>query len=133
MFSLFVTNESGLIAQGQVKYGRGLGDMMDRFLVLRRNASDLAPGTTVILANAMGRTLRTFTTKALIQVVEKTIAPVLKLSEAMRQALDSDDSRLTGLAGKANTLKALEARGLVKIQNDGVARLTDLGRRYRRV
>jgi hypothetical protein len=59
--------------------------------------------------------------------------PALKLSDAMKAALQGDDSGMTGLPGKANTLKALEARGLVKIQNDGVARLTNLGRQYSRV
>lgn len=58
--------------------------------------------------------------------------PALKLTDAMRKALASDDSGLTGLSGKANTLRALEARGLVKLDNVGVAKLTNLGRQYQK-
>ena len=57
----------------------------------------------------------------------------IKLSDAMRKVLDSDDNALVGLPGAPNTLKALEARGLVSRDNCGVAHLTDLGRKYRRV
>ncbi len=91
--------------------------------------------TAVKILNVIsGRILRSVQFEAPeIEVTEKTVAPSLKLSDTMRAALDSDDSGLTGLAGKANTLRALESRGLVKIQNDGVARLTDMGRQYRRV
>lgn len=126
MYSLFTTTAPGAVSQGSVTYGKGLSDMMDKFLVLRRNAKDLAPGTEVVLSDAQGRTLRKFATAL------ETVAPALKLTEAMRKALVAGDSGLTGVPGKANTLKALESRGLVKIQNDGVARLTSLGRQYQK-
>lgn len=57
--------------------------------------------------------------------------PALKLTDAMRKALFADEAPLVGLPGAPNTLKALEARGLVKRDNVGVARLTNLGRQYR--
>lgn len=57
--------------------------------------------------------------------------PALKLSDAMTKALFADEAPLVGLPGAPNTLKALEARGLVKRDNVGVARLTSLGRQYR--
>jgi hypothetical protein len=116
-----------------------LGAAFDAYAVMKRNAADLSPGTLVTLARVvegrtMDRTVRWFETPAPAPVVKEKVAlEPIKLSDAMRAALDSDDTGIMGLAGKANTLKALEARGLVKIQNDGVARLTDLGRQYRRV
>ncbi len=104
----------------------GLSDLMDKFLVSKRD------GVPATLSNIHTRkVLRTFTPAPVVE--EKAALEPIKLSDAMRAALDSDDSGITGLAGKANTLRALESRGLVKIQGDGVARLTDLGRQYRRV
>lgn len=63
----------------------------------------------------------------------KAELPALKLSDAMLKALHGDESATVGLPGAPNTLKALEARGLVKRDSVGVARLTELGRQYRRV
>lgn len=135
MFHLIVSSPS--VGTSFVE-GKGLGDMMDKYLVHSRNRADLAPGTGVLLAkevNGVLHKLRRFGTPTVVAKALEAQAPVttpaLKLSDAMRQALDSDDSGLTGVSGKANTLKALESRGLVKIHNDGVARFTDLGRQYR--
>lgn len=125
MYSLFTTSGPASISQGNVVYGRGLSDMMDKFLVLRRNAKDLESGTEVILANAIGRTLRKFTTA-------KDQAPALKLSEAMLTALDS--AATDGLVlGQSNTVSALERKGLVSRNSVGRPFITDLGRQYRRV
>lgn len=65
------------------------------------------------------------------ETVTKIDLSSIKLTDAMRKALESDDSGLTGLSGKVNTLRALESRGLVKLDNCSVARLTSLGRQYR--
>src|SRR5688500_19565437 len=105
MYSLFTTSGPASISQGNVVYGKGLSDMMDKFLVLRRNSKDLYPGSEVVLANASGKTLRKFTTA-------KAEAPALKLSEAMQKALDS--ATTNSLIGAPNTLKALAKKGLAQ-------------------
>lgn len=125
MYALTIV--TGTISNDTYTEGKGLSDMMDKYLSTKRNSKDLAPGSRVSLSVIEGgvlRPVRQFET-------ESAPLPALKLSDAMTKALFADEAPLVGLPGAPNTLKALEARGLVKRDNVGVARLTNLGRQYR--
>lgn len=104
----------------------------DRFHLAKLAGPEGAPAGAVglVLMNTdTGKVLRTH----LFPVQAQEPVAKIKLTDAMRKALDSDDNALLGLPGAPNTLKALEARGLVSRDNCGTAHLTDLGRKYRRV
>lgn len=115
MYSLTISDNDALTFKTQAS----LSDIMDKFLVAKRNGVDA-----VTLVNLHTR-------KVLRHVEREVQLPALKLTDAMRKALFADEAPLVGLPGAPNTLKALEARGLVKRDNVGVARLTSLGRQYR--
>lgn len=115
MYALFIT-DNGTVTEIT---GKGLSDIMDKFLVAKRNGVEMAS-----LFNAAGELLR--------RVENAVKLPALKLTDAMRKALDSAQETGILAEGRANTLKALEDRGLVAIAKSGAAKLTSLGRQYQK-
>lgn len=108
----------------------------DRLHLAKLAGPQRPDATGLVLMNTdTGRILRTHLFPALAPViVEKTDAPVIKLSDAMKKALASANSETGVLSmGQARTLKALEDRGLVAISKTGAAKLTAQGRQYSRV
>lgn len=113
MYALLIT-DNGNVTQTT---GKGLSDIMDKFLVAKRNGVEMAS-----LFNAAGVLLR--------RVENAVKVPALKLSEAMHKALASVDEHGALTAGASNTIKALEKKGLVTMFSAGVPLITDTGRQY---
>jgi hypothetical protein len=118
MYSLTISTLAGFTTIE----GKGLSNMMDRYLAGTRNQAD---DTVYTLRNAAGVLLRRSEKSA--PVIE---VPALKLSDAMQRALSSvtKDGYVTGAA---NTLKALANKGLLQA-NGAKFQVTDTGRQYAR-
>lgn len=114
MYSLTI-NDNGALT---FKVSAVLPDLMDKFLVAKRNGLEAA-------------TLVNLSTRKVLRHVENAVKlPALKLSDAMTRAL-STTTKDGYVTGAANTLKALANKGLLQA-NGAKYQITNLGRQYQK-